>query len=370
MLVESTLSPELWGEAILTVNYLRNVSPCSANSGGKTPHEVWKEKKFNVSNLRPFGCDAWVTLSKEQQKVRGKMAPKAILTTMVGYSSKSKAYRLLDSKTGKFIETRHAVFLEENSKSGSDMIDESQGDATLMPDLLDEERDHHLDLETSQDSPEIGGLDKATSAEEKVMVEDKPKVTLLVPDEETSEWSEDNVKMDSLPGGFSSNQKSSTGTLMGQVYKYGFGTYFNQDKNEDDLAKDDINAPPKNASRRHQVNNVQLKLEEQDPLTYDQAMSSRNKKEWEIAMDKEMGSLNANGTWDLSAMPKNRKAVSSKWVYKTKREEEGKIIKHKARLVARGFSQKFGVDFGGPVANMNSIRIILSIAANFGLACS
>ena len=60
MLVESTLSPELWGEAILTVNYLRNVSPCSANSGGKTPHEVWKEKKFNVSNLRPFGCDAWV----------------------------------------------------------------------------------------------------------------------------------------------------------------------------------------------------------------------------------------------------------------------------------------------------------------------
>ena len=95
-------------------------------------------------------------------------------------------------------------------------------------------------------------------------------------------------------------------------------------------------------------------------------MASNSKREWQQAMKNELDSLGANNTWELVEKPKTRAAVSCKWVFKTKKDEDGNIVKHKARLVARGFSQKFGVDFGetySPVANMSSIRIILSIAA-------
>jgi hypothetical protein len=58
-----------------------------------------------------------------------------------------------------------------------------------------------------------------------------------------------------------------------------------------------------------------------------------------------------------------------KWVYKLKRNEAGEIIKHKARLVARGFVQQEGIDFDevfAPVARMESVRLLLMLAAQEG----
>ena len=110
---------------------------------------MWHGTKFNASNMRVFGCDAWATLSEEQQKARGKMAPKAVITTMVGYSTKSDAYRLLNFKTGNFIETKHVIFQEEKINSGMDKIDTSQ-DVDQM-NMLDEERDTPREDQNDED---------------------------------------------------------------------------------------------------------------------------------------------------------------------------------------------------------------------------
>ena len=64
---------------------------------------------------------------------------------------------------------------------------------------------------------------------------------------------------------------------------------------------------------------------------------------WELAMQEEIKSLYANDTWDLVSLPKGRKALPNKWVYKVKKIE-GKP-KYKARLVAKGCAQKDGIDF-------------------------
>eukprot|EP00253_Pinus_taeda_P003538 PITA_03538 len=85
-------------------------------------------------------------------------------------------------------------------------------------------------------------------------------------------------------------------------------------------------------------------------------------------MNEEYRSLLANDTWDLVPLPKGRKLVRCKWVYRTKYGPDGKVDKHKARLVAKGFSQVEGIDYTetfSPVAKMNSIRLILSLAASF-----
>jgi len=56
-------------------------------------------------------------------------------------------------------------------------------------------------------------------------------------------------------------------------------------------------------------------------------------------------------------------------VYKTKFNSDGTIDRHKARLIAQGFTQTFGVDFKetfAPVAKMNIVRVLLSVAVNNG----
>eukprot|EP00253_Pinus_taeda_P031289 PITA_31289 len=88
---------------------------------------------------------------------------------------------------------------------------------------------------------------------------------------------------------------------------------------------------------------------------------------WEAAMNEEYHSLLANDTWDLVPLPKGRKLVRCKWVYRTKYGPDGQVDKHKARLVAKGFSQVEGIDYTetfSPVAKMNSIRLVLFLAAS------
>lgn len=52
-------------------------------------------------------------------------------------------------------------------------------------------------------------------------------------------------------------------------------------------------------------------------------------------MNAEIDSINKNNTWKLTTLPKDHKSIGLKWVFKTKRDAEGKILKHKARLVAK-----------------------------------
>eukprot|EP00253_Pinus_taeda_P033351 PITA_33351 len=85
-------------------------------------------------------------------------------------------------------------------------------------------------------------------------------------------------------------------------------------------------------------------------------------------MNEEYRLLLANDTWDLVPLPKGRKLVRCKWVYRTKYEPNGKVDKHKARLIAKGFSQVEGIEYTktfSPVAKMNSICLVLSLAASF-----
>eukprot|EP00253_Pinus_taeda_P021612 PITA_21612 len=84
-------------------------------------------------------------------------------------------------------------------------------------------------------------------------------------------------------------------------------------------------------------------------------------------MNEEYRSLLANDTWDLVPLPKGQKLVRCKWVYRTKYGPDGKVDNHKARLVAKGFSQVEGIDYTetfSPVAKMNSIRLVFSLAAS------
>eukprot|EP00253_Pinus_taeda_P007757 PITA_07757 len=79
--------------------------------------------------------------------------------------------------------------------------------------------------------------------------------------------------------------------------------------------------------------------------------------------------LHKNEAWDLVELPAGRKPIGSKWVSKKKTNAEGKVEKYKAQLVAKGYSQVPGIDFGdifSPVSKVTYIRLLLSVVAAFG----
>lgn len=104
----------------------------------------------------------------------------------------------------------------------------------------------------------------------------------------------------------------------------------------------------------------------EEPVNFREAMRDPS---WMEAMKKEIESIEKNSTWTLTRLPEGHKVVGLKWVFKLKKNSDGELLKHKARLVAKGYVQRFGIDFEevfAPVARLDTVRLILAIAANRG----
>jgi len=104
----------------------------------------------------------------------------------------------------------------------------------------------------------------------------------------------------------------------------------------------------------------------EEPQNIVEALTCENSKEWECAMQKEYDSLMINHTWTLVPFPVGRKPVSYKWVFKIKQGANGEVECYKAKLVARGFTQTYEVDYNETFAlviKFTSIRCILALVA-------
>ncbi|KAG8472490.1 hypothetical protein CXB51_034176 [Gossypium anomalum] len=104
-----------------------------------------------------------------------------------------------------------------------------------------------------------------------------------------------------------------------------------------------------------------------EPSNYSEAISCEDSEKWMFAMQEEMKSLHKNRTWDLMKLPKGKKVVRCKWVFKKKEGTPGvEEPRYKARFVTKGYIQIPGVDFTdvfSPVVKHSSIRALLGIVA-------
>jgi len=87
---------------------------------------------------------------------------------------------------------------------------------------------------------------------------------------------------------------------------------------------------------------------------------------WVKAMDEELEQIEKNNTWELVPRPKDKNVIGIKWIFKNKLNENGEVIRNKARLVCKGYVQQEGIDFEetfAPVARLKAIRMFLALSS-------
>nr|GEU52496.1 hypothetical protein [Tanacetum cinerariifolium] len=105
-----------------------------------------------------------------------------------------------------------------------------------------------------------------------------------------------------------------------------------------------------------------------EPTNYKAALLDPKSKKWLDAMNVEMQSMKDNDVWVLVELPPNTRTVGSKWLFKKKNDMDGVVYVFKARLIAKGFTQTYGVDYEetfSPVADIRAIRILIAIATYY-----
>ncbi|KAH9803501.1 hypothetical protein KPL71_001790 [Citrus sinensis] len=293
LLIHSKLPKTLWAEALNTACYLVNRSPPTA-IGCKTPMELWLGRVADYSKLRIFGCEVYAHVKQ------GKLEARALKCRFLGYPEGVKGYRLwcIDFKPPKCIISRDVIFNE------AEMLNKRR--SSEFKEKNPEAEDDKIQFEVEHAEYKKSETPTTKESEE---VDDGPY------DEEGSESTESGGNTYQL----ARDRKRRTIRLPKRY------------------AVTDLIAYALSAA--HEINDDELK-------TYQEAITSKNSLEWKKAMDEEVESLIKNETWKLIKKPEKKKAVSCKWIYKIKEGIPGaEPRRFKARSVARGFTQREGIDF-------------------------
>ncbi|SDA06520.1 BZ3501_MvSof-1269-A2-R1_Chr4-2g06566 [Microbotryum saponariae] len=333
LLVDAHLPKTFWEEAAAYFVYCKNLCQHAALDKA-TPNSVWQGDHTTASALHPFGCTAWLTVAPE---LRSKLDPKAVRVFFTGYDLASKAFRFYDTTTQKIILGRNATFLDTEFPGLHGDPTEQDGDThfasapttesqtvvktwTPLPQVrLDLQDVHHPDFSTYREP---------ASAEES-------------PDE-----------LD-LIGRHSRDESPDEIDFLTRHHRAFIAI-------DDDTSDTEAIQPVKSITS--------------DPQTWREAMSSDKREVWAKAATDEFTSMRDDfkvfTIEDRATVPAGATIVTSKFVWKTKRNALGEVTGHKARLVAQGNRQRDGIDFNetfAPVARFSSIRSLLALAAANGL---
>jgi hypothetical protein len=317
IMYEANLSKKFWAEAANTVVYLKNRSPTKAVMNA-VPEELWSKRKIDLSHLKVFGCLTYGLIPSQKRRKLDMKTTDAMI--FVGYPDDMKGYRLMDPKTNAVYVYRDVKFLE-NIFPGDKATDLTK--STVVPVNIEEEQ-----IEPVHNvMPEI----PETSMDTEVICTE-PQGTVI----DQSENVDANIQTD-----------TETDVITEPERRYNLRE-----------------RKPINYSHCNAIANI-----DGDPSTIDEALKRPDGDLWQKAINDELQSLKENGTWTLVDLPPDKKPIQCKWVFKIKKDSDGKVTKYKARLVAKGFTQVRGIDFNetySPVVRSSTLRLLFSLAVENG----
>ena len=286
LLCESNLPKSFWAEAVSCACYILNrilLRPIL----NKTPFELFHDRIPKISYFRVFGCKCFILNTKDQLD---KFDSKSDEGIFVGYSLRSKAYRVFNKRTSVIEESLNVTFDETLSKNPVISLDDE-----IIDPLVDEIEEISI--------KENGNI----LPKDFVEVRNHPHRDVI--------------------GNISDNVR--TRSHFNLFTYIAFTSTF-------------------------------------EPKNIKEALLDNS---WINAMHDELNQFVRNKVWTLVPRPLDQSVVGTKWIFRNKLDENGNVVRNKARLVAQGYSQEEGIDYDetyAPVARLESIRLLLAFACYMG----
>ncbi|KAK9701121.1 hypothetical protein QE152_g30800 [Popillia japonica] len=271
--------------------------------------------------MRIFGSPVMVNIPKQRRK---KLDPKAKKMVFVGYSSTTKGYRCLDIATKEvvlsrdvlFMETKSQILMKQNSTDSQSIEDahedaEDSSDETYVPnrEILPPVETRH-----SERDPKPKKLDDYVYvANAKELYNDPITIEDALARNDCEKWKnavQEELQSQSIEDAHEDAEDSSDETYV---------------PNREILPPVETRhseRDPKPKKLDDYVYVANAKELYNDPITIEDALARNDCEKWKNAVQEELQSLNENNTWTLTDLPKNRRTINCKWVFKTKCERK------------------------------------------------
>ncbi|PKU77483.1 Retrovirus-related Pol polyprotein from transposon TNT 1-94 [Dendrobium catenatum] len=318
LLFNANLPTSLWVDTLFTAVYLINRLP-SHITNNYSPYEILYNRPPSYQSLRVFGCLCYPWFPTQ---VAHKFSPRSEPCIFLGYAAQTKGYKCLAIKSNRVYTSRHVHFHEHifpfQQQSSSAVIQTSKNSSYTPPSTL---------IPVSAIAPYTSATSTMSAASDSVQPP--------TPDHTST---------------------SPSSTLPS--------------------TSPDINAPPVSTLPKHpmitraqtghlkprQILDLNSPVIPLSPTGFTQASQHLV---WRQAMSSEFEALQKQGTWILVPYTTDMNILGCKWLFKTKFHANGSVARYKARLVAQGFKQQYGIYYQetfSPVAKFPTIRILLTVA--------
>jgi hypothetical protein len=251
----------------------------------KTTYELWTGHKPSLNYLRVWGCPAETKIFNPNA---GKLEPKTVSCHFIGYSEKFKGfYFYCPDRHTKYVETRHAIFLEDEMMRGSIVpreISLEEKQIYVLTPMIHELIPSVPVQDHISPTFEVGSSSAAPNVNEAPVIQE-PEVSNAIIDEEEDQ-----------PQNIENNVSNEENVIRSQRVRKS-------------AIPDD-----------YEIYTSEEIHMEGDLTSYEEAIRSPHSSKWCEAMEDEMRSMSANQVWKLEEIPKGAKTVGCKWVYKIKRD--------------------------------------------------
>ncbi|GJS19145.1 putative ribonuclease H-like domain-containing protein [Tanacetum coccineum] len=402
MLADSLLPTTFWAEAINTACYVQN-RVLITKPHNKTLYELLIGRSPNLDFMRPFVCPVTILNTLDHL---GKFEGMADEGFLVGYSVNSKAFRVFNTRTKKVEENLHIKFLKNKPNVVGSGIETNVNSVQtgqektsnhkyiLLPFLTSDSQgpkssdDEFVDDAEKKNDAQYLAKDGDKNGHEKDCYwesfanNDLP-TNPLMPDLEDSSGIFRGVCDDEDVGAEADLNNLETTMNVSPIPT----TRIHKDHPKDQIIRDInsaiqtrrmINFSKENAmvsyiSKQRRTNHKDYQnclfacfLSQIEPKKVIQALTDPS---WIEAMQEELLQFKLQKVWTLVDLPKGKRAIGTKWVYRNKKDERGIVVRNKARLVAQGYTQEEGIDYDevfAPVARIEAIRLFLAYASFMG----
>ena len=392
MLHYAGLPERFWTLACQAAVYINNRLPSKA-TGKRTPYQLWHGKRPHIGHVRTFGCLVYTLVHQA-----GKLEDRARRCTFVGYAiDSSRTYLLWDNERQKLLRSGEVHFVESVrgwnynpratvGEAAAARVAAAGEEQMISHTLSDRRRDTAAQRASPIDAATTPACSPAIDVD---LLQDLPSPSddVIQDDQQQQQQPQQQPQQHqqaALPAPAGGQQPGPP--PVSQLNRAQQAQLRRLSDNLVPAAQDRAPAvQPADVASLLQSSKPQLRSgprrqhyygaahhtsddKDDEPRTYQRALNGPHADNWRAAIRSELHSLLKAGTWRYVHKPSDANLVGCRWVFKVKRDKDGRVHKFKARLVAQGFTQVYGIDYAetyAPVARYTSIRLIIALAAHY-----